>query len=59
MSIELTRSRFDDTNPEKEEEKYFIAIEQTIKWLGATFSLCMLGLNAQVLILLQASSHHP
>lgn len=52
MSIELTPSRFDDTNPEKEEEKYFIAIEQTIKWLGATRSLCMLGLNAQVLILL-------
>ncbi|KAK2610252.1 hypothetical protein N8I77_003700 [Diaporthe amygdali] len=26
--------RFDDTNPGKEEEKYFVAIEQIIKWLG-------------------------
>lgn len=28
--------RFDDTNPEKEEEKYFTAIEEMIKWLGFT-----------------------
>ncbi|CCG83376.1 Probable glutaminyl-tRNA synthetase [Taphrina deformans PYCC 5710] len=28
--------RFDDTNPEKEEEKYFTAIESMIKWLGFT-----------------------
>lgn len=28
--------RFDDTNPEKEEEKYFTAIEDMIKWLGFT-----------------------
>lgn len=28
--------RFDDTNPEKEEEKYFTAIEEVIKWLGFT-----------------------
>ncbi len=26
--------RFDDTNPEKEEEKYFMAIEEIIAWLG-------------------------
>lgn len=26
--------RFDDTNPEAEEEKYFTKIEETIKWLG-------------------------
>lgn len=26
--------RFDDTNPEKEEEKYFTAIKGTVKWLG-------------------------
>ncbi|KHJ34004.1 putative glutaminyl-trna synthetase [Erysiphe necator] len=26
--------RFDDTNPEAEEEKYFIAIEKLIEWLG-------------------------
>ncbi len=26
--------RFDDTNPEKEEEKYFTAIEEIIAWLG-------------------------
>jgi glutaminyl-tRNA synthetase len=26
--------RFDDTNPEAEEEKYFIAIKEMIKWLG-------------------------
>lgn len=26
--------RFDDTNPEAEEEKFFLKIEETIKWLG-------------------------
>lgn len=26
--------RFDDTNPEAEEEKYFIAIKEMIEWLG-------------------------
>lgn len=26
--------RFDDTNPEKEEAKYFTAIEEVIQWLG-------------------------
>ncbi|TMS39357.1 hypothetical protein L596_005895 [Steinernema carpocapsae] len=26
--------RFDDTNPEKEEEKFFLAIEEMVKWLG-------------------------
>ncbi|RAH42475.1 glutamine--tRNA ligase [Aspergillus brunneoviolaceus CBS 621.78] len=26
--------RFDDTNPEAEEEKYFVAIEEIIQWLG-------------------------
>lgn len=26
--------RFDDTNPEKEEEKYFTAIQDVVKWLG-------------------------
>ncbi|KAI4124697.1 MAG: hypothetical protein LQ338_004671 [Usnochroma carphineum] len=28
--------RFDDTNPEAEEEKYFTAIENIIQWLGFT-----------------------
>ena len=26
--------RFDDTNPEKEEEKYFTAIQDVVRWLG-------------------------
>jgi glutaminyl-tRNA synthetase len=26
--------RFDDTNPEKEEEQYFTAIQDVVKWLG-------------------------
>ncbi|PHH63756.1 hypothetical protein CDD81_5521 [Ophiocordyceps australis] len=26
--------RYDDTNPEKEEEKYFTAIQEIIRWLG-------------------------
>ncbi|KAH6660930.1 glutaminyl-tRNA synthetase [Truncatella angustata] len=28
--------RFDDTNPEAEEEKYFVAIEEMVRWLGFT-----------------------
>ena len=26
--------RFDDTNPDAEEERYFVAIKDIIKWLG-------------------------
>ncbi|KAI9816282.1 MAG: hypothetical protein M1827_001884 [Pycnora praestabilis] len=28
--------RFDDTNPEAEEEKYFVAIKEMVQWLGFT-----------------------
>ena len=28
--------RFDDTNPGEEEERYFIAIEEIVRWLGFT-----------------------
>ena len=28
--------RYDDTNPEAEEEKYFVSIRETIEWLGFT-----------------------
>ena len=27
-------SRYDDTNPEKEEEKFFTAIKDMVEWLG-------------------------
>lgn len=30
----LNDARFDDTNPGKEEGKYFVEIEKTIRWLG-------------------------
>lgn len=30
----VTYLRFDDTNPEKEEEKYFNAIHEVVNWLG-------------------------
>ncbi|KAL8785764.1 MAG: hypothetical protein Q9195_008507 [Heterodermia aff. obscurata] len=29
-----TNLRFDDTNPKGEEEQYFVAIEEMVKWLG-------------------------
>ncbi|GAW23783.1 hypothetical protein ANO14919_133600 [Xylariales sp. No.14919] len=31
-----TYLRMDDTNPEAEEEKYFVAIEEMVRWLGFT-----------------------
>lgn len=36
MLSPLTRHRFDDTNPDAEKEEYFIAIEETVRWLGFT-----------------------
>ncbi|KAI1321501.1 glutaminyl-tRNA synthetase-like protein [Xylariaceae sp. FL0255] len=30
----ITYLRYDDTNPEAEEEKYFVAIEEMVRWLG-------------------------
>lgn len=35
----LINARFDDTNPGKEEGKYFVEIEKTIKWLGLIYIL--------------------
>jgi glutamyl/glutaminyl-tRNA synthetase len=32
--------RFDDTNPEAEEEKYFLAIEDIVRWLGMRSLSC-------------------
>ena len=26
--------RYDDTNPEKEEEKFFVGIREMVEWLG-------------------------
>jgi glutaminyl-tRNA synthetase len=36
VNIDCTYSylRFDDTNPEAEEEIYFTAIEEMVRWLG-------------------------
>ena len=37
--------RYDDTNPEKEEEKFFIGIKDMVEWLGKgwlTFSIYIL-----------------
>ena len=31
--------RYDDTNPEKEEEKYFTAIKDMVGWLGESVSV--------------------
>lgn len=30
--------RYDDTNPEKEEEKFFTAIKDMVNWLGKSFN---------------------
>ena len=30
----MTYLRYDDTNPEKEEEKFFTAIREMVEWLG-------------------------
>ena len=30
----VTYLRYDDTNPEKEEEKFFVAIKDMVEWLG-------------------------
>ncbi|KAI0429461.1 glutaminyl-tRNA synthetase-like protein [Xylaria sp. FL1042] len=32
----VTYLRMDDTNPEAEDEKYFVAIEEMVRWLGFT-----------------------
>uniref|UniRef100_A0AC35UI35 Glutamine--tRNA ligase n=1 Tax=Rhabditophanes sp. KR3021 TaxID=114890 RepID=A0AC35UI35_9BILA len=32
----LCNLRFDDTNPEKEEERFFLGIEDMVRWLGYT-----------------------
>lgn len=32
----ITFLRYDDTNPEKEEEKFFTAIYDMVTWLGYT-----------------------
>jgi len=34
----LCNLRFDDTNPDKEEEEYMHAIEEDVKWLGFEWS---------------------
>ena len=30
----ITYLRYDDTNPEKEEEKFFVGIREMVEWLG-------------------------
>lgn len=37
----LLETRFDDTNPDAEEGKYFDAIEEVIRWLGKIFPLVL------------------
>lgn len=36
--------RYDDTNPEKEEEKYFTAIKDMVEWLGMCQSLYFIAI---------------
>jgi len=34
--------RYDDTNPEKEEEKFFIGIKDMVEWLGMSVFIVVL-----------------
>jgi hypothetical protein len=38
-SARANRTRFDDTNPDAEEEEYFLAIEEIVRWLGRAFHI--------------------
>ena len=35
----ITFLRYDDTNPEKEEEKFFLGIKEMVEWLGKFSSI--------------------
>ena len=60
--------RYDDTNPEKEEEKYFTAIRDMVEWLGeldSTFcdlkkaSITLYMHKSFLLILLYGTGYEP
>ena len=38
----ITYLRYDDTNPEKEEERFIRGIEEMVRWLGELNYICIL-----------------
>jgi glutaminyl-tRNA synthetase len=43
--------RYDDTNPEKEEERFFTGIKDMVLWLGEHTNVCLTGNDVVLLFL--------